>query len=78
MFSSGKSKGLGVMITHSGMYKFQKCGSNKKGDIFWWTCGEKRTSGCPARAHTRRTVSESDSGTYTEVHELTAVSNPEV
>ena len=66
------------MVTHSGLFKFQKCGSNKKEDIFWWSCAEKRSTGCPARAHTRRTVSESDSGAYTEVHELTAVATSEV
>ena len=55
---SGKSAPPGVLLTHSSVYEFQKCGSNRKGTTVYWSCAEKPATHCRARATT--TVSEEE------------------
>ena len=66
----GRAKPPGVLVTHGGIFKFHKSGGNRAETIWWWSCGDKKTTGCLARAST----SVSEDGT----HVLMSVSHPDV
>ena len=79
---SGKSAPPGVLLTHSSVYKFQKCGSNRKGTTVYWSCAEKPATHCRARATTtvseEEVVNEDGVTDIVKRHTLVAVSTPQV
>ena len=85
MTSSGKSKGKGVLVTHSENYMYydqvdnSSFKKNTAATTFYMTCSEKGKSGCNARAVVKKVTIPGEEGKEDTVDYILAkVSKEEV
>ena len=74
----GKSSKEGVLITHGGFFKFTKNNYSRDGRTHWYTCCQKKSHGCTARAIIKREEFTGEDGEQYVKNELVEVSTPEV
>ena len=75
---TGKSKGEGVLITHGDTFKFTKNNMNRKETIHYYTCAQKLTYKCTARAIITCEVDVDEDGKDVVKIRLVEVATPEV
>ena len=75
---TGKSKGEGVLVTHNSTFKFTKNNMNRNGTIIYYTCGQKLSHRCAARAIVRRDESRDESDQAVVQYILVEVATPQV
>ena len=67
-----------MLITHGDNFKFTKNNMNMKGDILYYTCAQKLTHKCPARAIVTRVADVDEEGCDIVRLSLLEVATPEV
>ena len=74
----GKSSKEGVLITHGGHFKFTKNNYSRDGKTHWYTCSNKQSHGCTARAIIKREEFIGDDGELWVKNRLVEIATPEV
>ena len=74
--ASGKSK-HGVLVTNDGRFKWNKSQQSKAGDRVYYTCSDKPSSGCKARATVDTKIVKLDHGEEVQ-RKLVSISSYEV
>ena len=78
LINSGKSTKEGVLITHGGHFKFTKNNFSRDGKTHWYTCSQKLSHGCTARAIIKREEFTGDDGELWVKNRLVEIATPEV
>ena len=78
LINSGKSTKEGVLITHGGHFKFTKNNFSRDGKTHWYTCSQKLSHGCKARAIIKREEFTGDDGELWVKNRLVEIATPEV
>ena len=67
-----------MLITHGGYFKFSKNNYSRDGKTHWYTCSNKQSHGCTARAIIKREEYIGDDGELWVKNRLVEVATPEV